>query len=150
MRLDRVDQPASDAGALVLDYKTGREIPLSGLNPERLRSSQLPAYALVTPDVSGVGYVFLSGKQRTVKGICDPHADIPGKEKLPKLTPISKHRDFRRYESWEEVLAAWREALEKAALDLSRGDARVEIFSWDDGPRGQYQVLSRIQELEQA
>jgi len=150
MRLDRVDQSASEAGALVLDYKTGREIPLSGLNPERLRSSQLPAYALVTPDVSGVGYVFLSGKQRTVKGICDPHADIPGKEKLPKLTPISKHRDFRHYASWEEVLAAWREALEKAALDLSRGDARVEIFSWDDGGRGQYQVLSRIQELEQA
>ena len=150
MRLDRVDQPASDAGALVLDYKTGREIPLSGLNPERLRSSQLPAYALVTPDVSGVGYVFLSGKQRTVKGICDPHADIPGKGKLPKLTPISKHRDFRHYASWESVLAGWREALEKAALDLSRGDARVEIFSWDDGPRGQYQVLSRIQELEQA
>ena len=150
MRLDRVDEPASDAGALVLDYKTGREIPLSGLNPERLRSSQLPAYALVTPDVSGVGYVFLSGKQRTVKGICDPHADIPGKGKLPKLTPISKHRDFRHYASWESVLAGWREALEKAALELSRGDARVEIFSWDDGSRGQYQILSRIQELEQA
>ena len=150
MRLDRVDQPASEAGALVLDYKTGREIPLSGLNPERLRSSQLPAYALVTPDVSGVGYVFLSGKQRTVKGICDPSADIPGKAKLPKLTPISKHRDFRQYANWESVLAAWHEALEKAALELSRGDARVEIFSWDDGGRGQYQVLSRIQELEQA
>ena len=150
MRLDRVDQPASDAGALVLDYKTGREIPLSGLNPERLRSSQLPAYALVTPDVSGVGYVFLSGKQRTVKGICDPQADIPGKEKLPKLMPISKHRDFRQYASWESVLAAWRGALEKAAMNLSRGDARVEVFSYDDGGRGQYQVLSRIQELEQA
>ncbi|MYL01285.1 MAG: hypothetical protein F4013_06175 [Gammaproteobacteria bacterium] len=150
MRLDRVDQPGADAGALVLDYKTGREIPLSGLNPERLRSSQLPAYALVTPDVSGVGYVFLSGRQRAVKGICDPSADIPGKEKLPKLTPISKHRDFRHYANWESVLAAWREALEKAAMDLSRGDARVEIFSWDDGGRGQYQVLSRIQELEQA
>ena len=150
MRLDRVDQPASESGALVLDYKTGREIPLSGLNPERLRSSQLPAYALVTPDVSGVGYVFLSGRQRTVKGICDPQADIPGKEKLPKLMPISKHRDFRQYASWESVLAAWRGALEKAAMDLSRGDARIEVFSYDDGGRGQYQVLSRIQELEQA
>lgn len=150
MRLDRVDRATSGAGPLVLDYKTGREIPLSGLNPERMRSSQLPAYALVTPGVSGVGYVFLSGRQRTVKGICDPRAEIPGKEKLPRLTPISKHRDFRQYGSWESVLEAWRAALEKAARNLSRGDARIEIFSWDDGSRGQYQVLSRIQELEQA
>ena len=150
MRLDRVDAETSEAGPLVLDYKTGRELPLSGLNPERLRSSQLPAYALVTPGVAGVGYVFLSGKQRVVRGICDPSAEIPGREKMPKLTPISRHRDFKRYTSWQELLQGWRSALEEAALELSRGDARIEVNPYDAGTRKQYQVLSRIQELEQA
>ena len=150
MRLDRVDQPTSEAGPLVLDYKTGRELSLSGLNPERLRSSQLPAYALATQGVSGVAYVFLSGKALVVRGICDPKAQIPGKEKMPKLQPISKHRDFKQYSTWQDLLEGWRHALQNAALDLCRGDARVEIFSYEDGARKQYQVLSRIQELEQA
>ena len=150
MRLDRVDQPTSEAGPLVLDYKTGRELSLSGLNPERLRSSQLPAYALVTQGVSGVAYVFLSGKELVVRGICDPKAQFPGKEKMPKLQPISKHRDFKQYSTWQDLLQGWQHALQNAALDLCRGDARVEIFSYEDGARKQYQVLSRIQELEQA
>ncbi len=150
MRLDRVDAAASNSGPLVLDYKTGREIPLSGLNPKRLRSSQLPAYALVTEGVSGVAYVFLSGQQLTVRGICDPDSEIPGKQKMPKLLPISRHRDFKQYLTWQELLGGWRRALQDAADALCRGDARIEIFSYEDGARNQYQVLSRIQELEQA
>lgn len=148
MRLDRVDGATAGAGPVVLDYKTGRELALSGLDPERLRSSQLPAYALVTPGVAGVGYVFLSGSKRLVKGICDPGAANAGNANLPKLTPISRHRDFKRYPHWEALLAGWRKALQEAAQELSCGDARLETFAYDDGARKQYQVLSRIQELE--
>lgn len=150
MRLDRVDGPAGDAGALVLDYKTGRKLPLSGLNPDRLRSSQLPAYALATEGVSGVAYAYLTGSETAVVGICDPAAGIPGTGAMPKLTPISKHRDFKTHPDWSSLLAAWRTALEKAARELGEGDARVKIFTYDDSARGQYQVLSRIQELEQS
>ena len=150
MRLDRVDAATSNGGPLVLDYKTGRETSLSGLNPERLRSSQLPAYALVTEGVSGVAYVFLSGKQLLVRGICDPNSEVPGKEKMPKLLPISRHKDFKQYLTWQDLLDGWRRALQEAAHGLCRGDARIEIFSYEDGARNQYQVLSRIQELEQA
>lgn len=150
MRLDRVDGPTEESGALVLDYKTGRKLPLSGLNPDRLRSSQLPAYALATEGVSGVAYVYLTGRETVIVGICDSQARIPGKDAMPKLVPISKHRDFRMYQSWESLLAAWRVALEAAAREISAGDARVRIFSYDDSARRQYQVLSRIQELEQS
>ena len=150
MRLDRMDGPTGESGALVLDYKTGRKLPLSGLNPDWLRSSQLPAYALATEGVSAVAYGYLTGRETVVVGICDPEAGIPGKDAMPKLVPISKHRDFRMYQSWGSLLAAWREALEKAARKLSAGDARLEILSYDDSARRQYQVLSRIQELEQA
>lgn len=150
MRLDRVDGPTGESGALVLDYKTGRKLPLSGLNPDWLRSSQLPAYALATEGVAGVAYVYLTGKEIAVVGICDPEARIPGKDAMPKLVPISRHRDFKRHQDWGSLLAAWRAALEKATQELSAGDARVKIFSYDDSARGQYQVLSRIQELEQS
>ena len=148
MRLDRVDHMAieGETVALVLDYKTGRELALSGLNPARLRSSQLPAYALATPGVAGVGYIFLSPDRQRTKGICDNEAE----EKMPGLTPISRHKDFRSFESWQDVLDAWRVALTGAALDLCRGDARIEVFSYEKSARGQYQVLSRIQELERA
>ena len=150
MRLDRVDQPTAGGGPLVLDYKTGRLHPLSGLNPGRLRSSQLPAYALATPRVSGVAYVYLSREEVSVRGLRDPEATIPGMQGMLKLLPISAHRDFKAYLDWQNVLDAWREALEEAALDLCRGDARMEVFSYDDGARKQYQVLSRIQEQEKA
>ncbi len=152
MRLDRVDYDTPESGPLVLDYKTGRDLPLTGLDPQRLRASQLPAYALLTPGVAGVGYVFLPGKQRFVKGICDPEAVAPAPQGkvLAQLTPISAHRDFKRYKSWEKLLEGWRRALEKAAAELEQGDARVALFSYNDGARKQYQVLSRIQELEQA
>ncbi len=144
VRLDRVDRAASKAGPLVLDYKTGKELLLTWLNPARLRSSQLPIYALVTPGVSGVAYGFLSGETPAMKGLCDPRATIPG------LTPISRRSEFRRYKKWENVLKGWRKALEAAARALAEGDARLEVFSRDDSARGQYQVLSRIQELERA
>ena len=150
MRLDRVDQAGEDSGALVLDYKTGRKLPLSGLNPDWLRSSQLPAYALATEGVSAVAYVYLTGRETAVVGICDSEASIPGSKAMPKLVPISKHRDFKKHRNWESLLAAWRQALERAASELSAGDARLQIFCYDDSARGQYQVLSRIQELEQS
>ena len=150
MLLDRVDSAAAEVGPVVLDYKTGQEQALSGLDPERLRSSQLPAYALATPGVAGVGYVFLGGKRILVKGICDPGIAEPAMAGLPKLAPISGHRDFKRYLRWEDLLAGWRSALEAAADGLSQGDARLEIFAYENRARSQYQVLSRIQELERA
>lgn len=150
MRLDRVDAPTDKSGALVLDYKTGKKLSLSGLNPDWLRSSQLPAYALATEGVSGVAYVYLTGKETAVVGIYDLQAVIPGTDTMPRLVPISRHKDFRMHQDWGSLLAAWRRALEAAAQELSAGDARMEIFSYDDSARKQYQVLSRIQELEQS
>ena len=151
MYLDRIDRVAPEVGPVVLDYKTGQEQALSGLDPERLRSSQLPAYALAAePSAAGVGYVFLGGKRILVKGICAPGIAESAMAGLPKLTPISGHRGFKRYLRWEDLLAGWRRALEAAADDLSRGDARLETFAYEERARGQYQVLSRIQEMERA
>jgi len=150
MRLDRVDSATAEVGPVVLDYKTGQEQALSGLDPERLRSSQLPAYALATPDAAGVGYVFLGGKRILVKGIRDPGIPKPGAANLPGLTPISSHRDFKRYPSWKNLQDEWRKALREAAHDLSCGDARLETFDYEKSARGQYQVLSRVQEMERA
>ena len=148
LRLDRIDRPPAGGPALVLDYKTGVKLPLGGLNPERLRFAQLPAYALAAPNVAGVAYVHLSGEESSVAGVYDPAAAIPGMEELPRMVPISEHKDFKIYPQWQYLLQAWREALEDAARDLSGGDARMEIFSSDDSARRQYQVFSRIHELE--
>ena len=150
MRLDRVDAATAEAGPMVLDYKTGNTPPFTKLDPQRLLSSQLPAYALVTPGVAAVGYARLSPKETSLVGVSNPRASIPGEEQMPKLRPLDKQCKLKHCGSWNELLNGWRNALREAARALCRGDARIEVFRIDDAARGQYQVLSRIHELERA
>lgn len=146
MRLDRVDRLLPDGERLVLDYKTGSQPPrLTGLDPgKRFESSQLPAYALATGKVAGVGYVHLSGRPLTVPGRYDPAAADSGIGQLPNMKPLSGKWPA----GWQGQLDFWRRELENAAQQLSRGDARIEIPASDRAGADQYQVLSRTQELQ--
>ena len=147
MRLDRVESMGQEGGCLVLDYKTGtRKTYLSHLNPENLRASQLPAYALATEGALGVGYVYLNEKGIEFSGVLDPELVLEKGEAVAGIYPST--RSFRGYETWQALIDAWRIALENAAGQLTGGDARVQMDHYDNRARGQYQILSRIHELE--
>lgn len=149
MRLDRVESIGQDGGCLVLDYKTGtRKTYLSHLDPENLRASQLPAYALATEGALGVGYVYLNEKGIQFSGVLDPELALEKSEAVAGIYPSTK--SFRAYETWQALIDAWRIALENAAEQLAGGDARVQTDRYDNRARGQYQILSRIHELERS
>ena len=146
LRLDRVDRTGPDQLRVVLDYKTGQKFWLPALHPQRLSSSQLPAYALATPGAAAIAYVHLSDEPPKVIGVYDDEADIPYADTL-RLSPVGnawKPWD----ENWAGTLAAWRDALNQAARRILAGDARVEIFSKARGRFSQYDILSRRHELE--
>ena len=58
-RLDRLD--TSDAGTAIIDYKTGRTPDQADV--ESGEAVQLPSYALLAPDVTGVAYLLLDGER---------------------------------------------------------------------------------------
>ena len=148
MRLDRVESLRPEGGHLVLDYKTGaRKTPLSHLNPLSLRSSQLPAYALATEGALGVGYVYINEDGIEFSGLFDPEVKLAEGEKVAGINPIPSG-SFASFETWQELIDAWRRTLDGAARQLASGDARVQMNSQDTRARGQYQILSRIHELE--
>ena len=149
MRLDRVEGMGQDGGCLVLDYKTGnRKMYLSHLDPENLRACQLPAYALATEGALGVGYVYLNEKGIEFSGVLDPELALEKGEAVAGINPSTK--SFRAYKNWQALIDAWRIALENAAGQLAGGDARVQMDIYDNRARGQYQILSRIHEMEQS
>lgn len=151
MRLDRVESLGEEGGCLVLDYKTGgNKFSLGHLNPAKLRSSQLAAYALATEGALGVGYVYLNENGIEFQGMHDDDAMKAGGEATADgIKPLSSTR-LPRFETWQELLDAWRDTLERAANRLAEGDAGVQMHRGDGWARGQYQVLSRIHELEAA
>ncbi|MCY3989123.1 MAG: hypothetical protein OXF94_11105, partial [Gammaproteobacteria bacterium] len=130
-----------------IDYKTGtQKTYLSHLDPENLRASQLPAYALATEGALGVGYVYLNEKGIEFSGVLDPELALEKGEAVAGIYPST--RSFRDYETWQALIEAWRSALENAAGQLAGGDARVQMDRYDNRAKGQYQILSRIHELE--
>lgn len=151
MRLDRVESLGEEGGCLVLDYKTGgNKVWLSHLDPAKLRSSQLPAYALATEGALGVGHVYLNETGIEFRGVHDDDAAKPGqKTAIGGIKPMSS-TSLARLKTWQQLLDAWQTALDSAASQLASGDAGVQMHSQDALARGQYQVLSRIHELETA
>ena len=149
MRLDRLESFGQKGGCLVLDYKTGvRRTPLSHLNPSKLRASQLPAYALATEGAAGVGYVYLNNDGVEFQGLHDPQLELGEDAKAAGISKVSSNRYFHAFKTWQDLLNSWRKTLEAAARRMAVGDARVQMHAQDARARGQYQVLSRIHELE--
>ena len=148
LRLDRVDQSGKRHSRVVLDYKTGSRstLTLASLNPRRLRSSQLPAYALATPEAAAVAYIHLSEDPPGVIGVHDFEADLPYAEEMGLQLPWKAWKNWDK--DWAKTLEKWKETLDAAGRSILAGDARVEIFSKDARRFRQYDILSRRHELE--
>lgn len=109
-RIDRMDRLADGTHALV-DYKTGRVSPNEWLG-ERPDDPQLPVYAVNASE--GVGAVVFA-KLRT--------GDM-------KFMGFSRTKDaidgVKQAQSWEGLLAGWRQEVDTLAQGFAYGDARVE------------------------
>jgi probable DNA repair protein len=138
LRLDRIDRLANGS-LLVIDYKTG-QADLSGWSVERPREPQMPAYAVVS-GAGALGLARLTVRYRGYIGVGRPDTGIAG-----ILTPTQLTQ--RAIDDWSALVAAWQEGLATLAAEFMAGDMRADRFHLDP-LRGQFSVLSRVNEVDQ-
>ena len=139
LRLDRIDRLANGS-LLVIDYKTGYT-NLAGWSVERPSDPQMPAYA-VASGAGALGLARLNARDRGYIGVGQPNTDIEGIVTPAQLTQ-------RAIDGWPALVAAWQDGLETLAREFMAGDFRVNRFHLDP-IRGQFSVLSRVNELDQS
>jgi probable DNA repair protein len=120
LRLDRVDR-LSDGSLAVIDYKTGADAEIKAWLDERPKLPQMPAYvqALGPEQVGAVAFARVRSGDTGYAGVARntepfPGLKVPGTRGWP-----------RDYDSWEQLLAAWRRRLEALAAEYAAGDARL-------------------------
>lgn len=112
LRIDRVD--ATEAGEVLIDYKTGAADPKAWLT-DRPDEPQLPLYAVVSPagPLAGVAFARLRvGREMGLAG----YAECDGI--VTKAAPLAT-------ESLAQQVAEWGETLTRLAEEFAAGDARV-------------------------
>lgn len=117
IRVDRVDR-LQDGSRLLIDFKTGQ--PSKGdWKGTRPKEPQLPLYAVTeaTEAVGGIAFGRLRPGEVDFEGLAAEPEQVPGL-KGPEEKPF-------RAGSWEELLAAWEQALDELAGQIRSGDARV-------------------------
>ena len=138
LRLDRIDRLANGS-LLVIDYKTGRT-NLSGWSAERPSDPQMPAYA-VASGAGALGLARLNARDCGYIGVGERNTGIEGIVTPAKLTR-------RAIDEWPALVDAWQHGLETLTREFMGGDFRVDRFHLEP-IRGQFSVLSRVNELDQ-
>ncbi|MEM7358001.1 MAG: PD-(D/E)XK nuclease family protein [Pseudomonadota bacterium] len=137
--VDRVDL-TDDGRSLIIDYKTGQVDRRDWLG-ERLRSPQMPLYALVQD----------SQKRVPVSGIT--YAQLhPTEPKFVELCETDMVRKASRYtekyaQLWQERRAEWPAQLEQLAEEFLAGDARVNPIDEDICTYCELKPVCRISQL---
>jgi ATP-dependent helicase/DNAse subunit B len=123
VRLDRVDR-LSDGSFLVIDYKTGNELPKQWDLP-RPEDAQLPLYAdFALPRGSKPGGLVFAKVRTGEKNMCfagrvtDTNATL--------LADLKGHSALVKNPLTHEQLDAWRTKIEQLALDFLAGRADVD------------------------
>ena len=125
-RIDRIDR-TGELNRLVIDHKTGSTLNYNQLNwdPNELKDTQMPMYALAEDSCDGIAYITFSNKDAQPKpdlrGIRRPVenvGDVP-----PRLFEVL-HKDKAPY-SLEELKPTWEKVLQKAIQDFLSGVAEV-------------------------
>lgn len=123
LRIDRIDRVHTAHGEkiLILDYKTGASVNVTGWQPESLTEPQLPIYAtcvdlsslgIATPD--GIGFAHLSDIE------CKAHV------RTNWTGSLTGRGSAQPVENWGQQLAEWRMQLETNAAGFLAGKSEVD------------------------
>lgn len=151
LQIDRIDQ-LSDGRTLIIDYKSGADIDIANWAADRITEPQLPIYAAIAEnpscDIAGVafGLVHISGAE--FKGISQDDYLLPG------VHAMSSDRgrrlfDAAKFPDWASIVAHWRDAIERVAVEIREGHAGVRITRMDDVRYCDVRPLLRLTERQE-
>jgi probable DNA repair protein len=116
-RLDRVDETA-DGRRIIIDYKTGNAAAVQLLG-ERPEEPQLPLYLVTTePEALAVAFARVRAGRRGYVGLARDEDLLPGIKALADARP--------EFPGWDELVAAWRDELERLSAQFVSGVATVD------------------------
>jgi len=118
VKIDRIDTLA-EGGELLIDYKTG-EVKAAAWFGDRPDEPQLPLYSLAfTDELAGMAFARIRAGEADFNGVAREEVSISGVKSFGKL------KYTREAASWDEVLASWRQTIERLAQDFLAGEAGV-------------------------
>ncbi len=119
-RLDRVDQLESGQ-QIVIDYKT-RKQSIQALIGERPDEPQLPLYlVMIEAERPAAGVAFAEVK----RGDMGFTAIVRDSDLLPGVKAFGQLNGCRQFNTWEDLIVAWRQHLTNLAVGFCSGDAQV-------------------------
>ena len=128
VKIDRIDQ-YEDGSRLLIDYKTGSEVPISQWKKSPITSLQMPIYIVFTGieniSAAGIGYVHNNDVKLVGLSSC-AQEPIDG-----MITVFSKEKLKAHEDQWSDLLASWEVDIHKLASGYLSGDAKV-IYGTED------------------
>ncbi len=112
LKVDRVDQLES-GGQLIVDYKTGKHNSTKSWNEPRITSAQLPLYAALNKEVTGVCFAQVARNRQGFIGLADDGELLPGVRVPPEE------------QTWEDQVQRWTDRLSVLATEIKHGVASV-------------------------
>ncbi|AEJ00937.1 putative DNA repair protein [Nitrosomonas sp. Is79A3] len=119
-RLDRVDE-LEDGQHIVIDYKTRKQSVQTMLG-ERPDEPQLPLYLVMTEVQQQAAGVAFAAVKRGEMGFA---AIVRDPDLLPGVKAFSQLNACKQFDSWDHVIATWRQHLTGLAEGFCNGDTRV-------------------------
>ncbi|MEE4296125.1 MAG: PD-(D/E)XK nuclease family protein [Wenzhouxiangella sp.] len=137
-RVDRIDE--TDAGHILVDYKTGDAQRSNWLPDPRLADPQLPAYALSqSPRPVAISFVKLRPDQLSFEGLSEANLEIKGVQRVGQDSGC-----WKQAEDWAALLAAWQDNLDSLGQAHLNGKAAVDPRKPDVCRYCQLHALCRI------
>jgi probable DNA repair protein len=118
-RLDRIDE-LEDGQHIIIDYKT-RKQSIQTMIGERPDEPQLPLYLVMTEVQRAAGVAFASVKLGDMGFV----AIVRDQGLLPGVKSFSEVNGCKQFNSWEQLIATWRQHLTDLADGFAGGDATV-------------------------
>ena len=122
VKIDRIDE-YEDGSRLLIDYKTGAEVPISQWKKSPITSLQMPIYVAFTgiENVSAAGIAYIHNKNVKLVGLSS-HGQDPIDGGLKDCSLLKKDED-----QWQYLINEWRNNIYDLASGYLSGNAEVSF-----------------------
>ena len=138
--IDRVDE-LEDGRHVVIDYKTG-EVDRKDCSGERIKSPQLPLYALSISDLNSKQSLAGISFAKVKRWKCD-YQELAD----DGIFRLSSRHTKARAEQWNQESARWHEQFESLARAFCDGDAQVNPIDQNTCKYCEFDALCRVEQL---